>query len=134
MPFLLKIRKPFLLGLYLTLFVLLTSADAEEGLRTASVETQVEVLFAPGRDALDIKLAIDAMVDPSASVEEGRKAVEDLAAALVSMARDARTSHEKLQVLRRFLYVGGPWNGNRPFAYDMSDPLGQDPRSRLLSR
>jgi regulator of sirC expression with transglutaminase-like and TPR domain len=39
----------------------------------------------------------------------------------------------KEDVLRRFLYESGPWNDNRPFAYDMTDPYGKKPENKLLA-
>ena len=98
-----------------------------------SLETQIEALFAPGRDLLDVKLTVDRMVEPSADPDEGRKAVDALAAELLPMAEGIKTSHGKLQVLRRFLYRSGPWNGYRPFSYDMTDTLGKNPVNKLLT-
>jgi regulator of sirC expression with transglutaminase-like and TPR domain len=39
----------------------------------------------------------------------------------------------KAEVLRRYLYEAGPWNDNRPFAYDMTDPYGKIPGNKLLA-
>ena len=97
------------------------------------LEQRVEALLAPGRDFLDVKLVVDAMVEPTVTMFEGKTAIE-LTAALLPMAKDAHTSIEKLLVLRRFLYQSGPWNGFRPFAYDMKDPLGKNLTNKLLTR
>lgn len=115
--------------------VLLGSAStpAAELPKPATPEAKIEALFTPGRDVLDIKLAVDAMADPSAGIAEGRAAIDGLAASLLPMAAGAQGSNAKLQVLRRFLYVSGPWNGGRPFSYDMSDPRGAKPVNRLLT-
>ena len=39
----------------------------------------------------------------------------------------------KLAAIRRAIYVAGPWNYNRAFSYDLSDPFGKVPANRLLS-
>ena len=114
------------------LLALALSLSAAAGEPPVLEEGRIEALFAPGRDLLDVKLAVDGMIDP-AGAAGGRAEVETLAAALQAMAAGAQGSNARLQVLRRFLNESGPWNGGRPFAYDMADPLGSNPASKRLT-
>lgn len=121
-------------SLFILLATLMLSSASSGASEQAAIERQVEALLAPGRDFLDVKLEADAMVDPSIAIAEGKAAIDELAAALLPMAKDARTSTEKLLVLRRFFHESGPWNGFRPFAYDLKDPLGKNLSTKLLTR
>jgi regulator of sirC expression with transglutaminase-like and TPR domain len=82
----------------------------------------------------DLKLAVDHWIDPGSDPETVKAQIDGLAEQLLPMLAGARGGHEKLKVLRRFLYEAGPWNGNRPFAYDHSDPLGRKTATKLLRR
>jgi regulator of sirC expression with transglutaminase-like and TPR domain len=50
------------------------------------------------------------------------------------MAGKDADSASRLVALKRYLYESGPWNDNKPFQYDLDDPLGTKPGSRLLQR
>lgn len=95
------------------------------------LEAQIEALFALGRDPLDVKIAIDQLSGGTAGNTKAE--VEHMAQALIDMTASAQTGREKLEVLKRFIYVAGTWNGGRAFAYDHTDPLGKNPANRLLS-
>ena len=95
------------------------------------LERQIERLFSPSLDLLDVKLALDSMV--GGTTGDTQSEIEQMITALQTMAADARASGDKLKVLKRFLYEPGPWNGGRAFTYDMSDPLGHKPINRILS-
>lgn len=49
------------------------------------------------------------------------------------MAGPKPTDAYKLAAVRQAIYVSGAWNYNRPFTYDLADPLGQKVRSKMLS-
>lgn len=49
------------------------------------------------------------------------------------MAGPAPTDRYKIAAVRQAIYVSGVWNYNRPFTYDLADPLGQRVRSKMLS-
>lgn len=96
--------------------------------------TAVEALFAPGGDLLDVKLTVDSMVDPSANVRAVEVEIARMVDVIKSMAGEKARSAEKLTALKRYLYESGDWNGNKPFQYDLDDPLGEKPANRLLQR
>jgi len=49
------------------------------------------------------------------------------------MAGPNPTDAYKLAAVRKAIYDSGPWNYNRAFSYDLTDPLGQNPESCRLS-
>ncbi|WP_275789359.1 transglutaminase family protein [Pararhizobium gei] len=102
--------------------------------QAAPLQAQTEALFAEDRDLLDVKLAVDRMVDPSTNVQAVESMIDGMADDVQAMAGETATGREKLAALKRYLYEGGPWNGNRPFRYDLDDPLGEKPANRLLQR
>ncbi|MVA59345.1 transglutaminase family protein [Agrobacterium vitis] len=99
-----------------------------------AIQHQVEDLFEPSRDLLDVKLAVDAMVDPSINTEAVKSMIDRMAAEVTAMAGKDADSATKLAALKRYLYESGAWNDNKPFQYDLDDPLGIKPANRLLQR
>lgn len=79
------------------------------------------------------KLAFDRIVDPSINVEAILAEIARLADRATALAGPHATDLAKLAALRRVIYESGAWNGNRPFSYDLTDPLGQNVRNKLLS-
>lgn len=116
--------------LLLSMSAVVIPASADD----TTLAEKIELLFAQGRDLADVKLAVDAMANPTTDVAAGRKAIDDMALALKQMTVGTHTSLEKLTVLRRFVYESGPWNNYRPFAYDMADPLGKNPVNRQMAK
>jgi regulator of sirC expression with transglutaminase-like and TPR domain len=83
-------------------------------------------------DQIDLartKLAIDKMVDPSIDVEATLRQIDAMVAAIKAMPEFGT---DNLVALRRYVYEAGPWNGSRPFQYDLADPLGRELKSKLL--
>jgi regulator of sirC expression with transglutaminase-like and TPR domain len=99
-----------------------------------AIRQQTEALFEPSRDLLDVKLAIDAMVDPSVNTEAVKSLIDRMAAEITAMAGKDADSAIKLAALKRYLYESGAWNDNKPFQYDLDDPLGIKPANRILQR
>lgn len=83
-------------------------------------------------DLAKAKLAIDRMVDPSIDTGRTQKQIDELAKALKAKVGTSTSSQEKLETLKAFIYQSGPWNDNRPFSYDLADPLGRNLRNKLL--
>jgi regulator of sirC expression with transglutaminase-like and TPR domain len=100
---------------------------AEPVSEAAELQTQAEALFAPGQDWADIKFAVDKLAESSSDGTASRAELARLTAALHSFMSGiaSRSAYDRLKRLRQFYYEAGPWNDNRPFAYDMDDPLGQ---------
>lgn len=103
----------------------------------AAVDTQ----GGPGRaitraldspEFLAAKLALDSAVDPAVDTGEVRKEVASLISAARSFAGVGASEGAKIDAVRKVLYEPGPWNGHRPFAYDQSDPLGENVEHKLL--
>jgi len=84
-------------------------------------------------DLLSAKIALDKLVDPSVESAAVEKEIDRLAAAAKSFAGDHASEGAKIDAVRKVLYEFGAWNGNRPFTYDQTDPLGQNINHKLLS-
>ncbi len=118
-------------NLLLFLIIMFTaSPSAAMTYENKPLEAQIEALFVPGRDPLDVKIAIDQLSGGTAG--NTKIEVDHMTKALRGMTADAQTEREKLDSLKRFLYVAGWWNGGKAFVYDHADPKAQNPVNRLL--
>jgi regulator of sirC expression with transglutaminase-like and TPR domain len=100
-------------------------AATEEELR--KLQTSLEQVFAMHADWVEIKIAFDEIAYPTqneigvrAEMAKLRQNVETFIT-----SNNPKDAHEKLHLLKVFIYEQGPWNDNRPFSYDMADPLGE---------
>ncbi len=59
---------------------------------------------------LEVKLAVDKVIDPSIDVAAIRKLFEIMVSDIQRNQRPNMTSIEKLQAIRLYLYGKGPWN------------------------
>lgn len=84
-------------------------------------------------DFLRAKLVLDGIVDPSIKFVSVQSQVERLISAARSFAGPHASVGAQFDAVRKVLYQPGPWNDNRPFGYDQSDPLGEKVRHKLLS-
>lgn len=84
-------------------------------------------------DYLQAKLAFDAII--SSSIDNGAtsRMVNRMTAAAAELAGAGTDDARKLAAVRTVIYQSGAWNDNRPFAYDMRDPLGHDLNNKLLA-
>lgn len=55
------------------------------------------------------------------------------AAEIKKMLAGRNSDMEKFLATRMFIYENGPWNNFQPYAYDLDDPLGNNPKNRFLS-
>jgi regulator of sirC expression with transglutaminase-like and TPR domain len=108
---------------------------AADGPKIPGLVKQVEDLFTPGRDWADIKFTADGIADPSKDTPEARQEIERLTVGLKDFVTRMRpkTAHDKLQILKAFLYKSGPWNDEKTYSYDLADPLGKIRIHRYLS-
>jgi len=114
---------------------LLAQASAAASSQGAVLHT-VRAVLATAEDRIDFakaKLTFDKLVDPSVDADAALRQLDSMTAAANEMAGPSATDIMKLRAVRRAIYVGGPWNGNRPFAYDLSDPYGRVISHKLLS-
>lgn len=103
---------------------------------SADVRSDVKAIFAQDMEAIDLaqaKLELDSLVMPSVDVDAELAQIDAMAAELAAMIPAGADSWAKVEVLRRYLFEAGPWNDNRPFAYDMADPYGKLPGNKLLA-
>lgn len=79
--------------------------------------------------ALIIAKEIDSEVD----VDTNLQLLDDMAAEVKRMLAGRTRDIEKVSMTRTFLYESGIWNGERPFSYDLDDPMGMKIENKLLS-
>ncbi|NKI97794.1 transglutaminase family protein [Rhizobacter sp. SG703] len=87
-------------------------------------------------EALDLGefiLTLQRMIDPGIDVPGNLRRLDDMANEINAMFPVMATGMVKVEALKKYLYVAGPWNGNRPFQYDLDDPLGKNLHNKLLS-
>ncbi|GAB2505615.1 transglutaminase family protein [Arenimonas alkanexedens] len=84
-------------------------------------------------DLLEAKLAIDHLISPEAAPAAVRLQIDALVASVKARIPAGASNLGKINVLLSTLYEPGPWNGGRPFQYDLDDPLGRDLQNKLLS-
>jgi regulator of sirC expression with transglutaminase-like and TPR domain len=101
----------------------------------ASLAAAVEaVLSVPEAevDYAEAKLALDLLVDPLLDVDAARAELDRLTDAALRLAGQGAHPGMKLAALGRLIYEPGPWNEERPFAYDQADPEGTLISNKLL--
>ncbi len=120
---------------FLAFCVSVTMAVAQpSGVDAPDAPAKVELLFTPNHNLLQVKLAVDAMIDPATNIRAVTASVDRMATAVSVMAGVGANSAAKLTALKRYLYERGSWNGNKPFQYDMDDLLGEKLSNRMLQR
>ncbi len=129
----------FLAGL-IPVLLLSTTARASETVSYRSAEVIRSLLEndSAATDYANAKLAIDALVDPTIDRDAVLAEIDAMVATVRRMldtipAAEADKSIEKLKALQAFVYRPGRWNDERPFQYNMNDPIGQDLRAKLLT-
>lgn len=103
---------------------------------SADVRSDVRAIFAQDMETIDLaraKLELDRLVMPSVDVAAELAQIDAMATELAAMIPAGADAWAKVEVLRRYLYEAGPWNDNRPFAYDMADPYGKLNGNKLLA-
>lgn len=84
-------------------------------------------------DFLAAKIAFDRIIDPTVDTSSVRNQIQHLIAAARTFAGPHPSIGAQFDAVRKVLYQPGPWNDNRPFTYDHSDPQGENVRHKLLS-
>jgi regulator of sirC expression with transglutaminase-like and TPR domain len=106
------------------------AADLKEN----ATRTAVEDLFKERMGLLEVKLAVDRLVDPTTNLASTSATIDRMTADVLRMAGENPGNGQLLEALRRYLYKSGEWNDHRPFTYDLADPVGKNPANRLLQR
>jgi regulator of sirC expression with transglutaminase-like and TPR domain len=84
-------------------------------------------------DYAQAKIAIDRFIDPSIDPQAVNRQLDALVASVKARTPAGLSNRTKMEILLATLYRPGPWNGNRPFRYDLHDPFGRTLRNKLLS-
>lgn len=84
-------------------------------------------------DYAQAKIAIDRFIDPTVDTAAVERQLDALADRVQARTPPDASRRARLEVLLSTLYQPGPWNGHRPFLYDLDDPFGKTLRNKLLS-
>jgi regulator of sirC expression with transglutaminase-like and TPR domain len=110
-------------------------ADFERTNPPAIAAAVEAILSAPDADLdyAEAKLALDLLVDPWLNTDAARAELDRLTDAALRLAGPGAHPGQKLAALRGLIYEPGPWNEERPFAYDQSDPDGTFIPNKMLA-
>jgi regulator of sirC expression with transglutaminase-like and TPR domain len=99
----------------------------------ARVATDVEAVISRSSSStyLEAKLGLDNLISPTPAAVSRDIAI--FVDAVRQIAGRNPTVRYKVAAIRKVIYEGGPWNGNRPFGYDLADPFGLRVENKLLS-
>lgn len=94
-----------------------------------------EVFRMPERqiDFAQAKLTVDRLIDPSIDAAAVLRELDQLTGTIKQRIPAGLTKRAELDVLLNTLYKPGPWNGNKPFSYDLNDPFGKNRKNKLLA-
>lgn len=81
---------------------------------------------------LDAKLAVDRLIDPSTDAAAVRRDIDRWEQAVRGNFPAGASDRAILDALLKTIYTPGAWNDNRPFSYDLDDPLGREPANKRL--
>ncbi len=87
----------------------------------------------PRLDFLEAAVTFDRLIDRNSDGSATRILVARLEDAARQMAGPKPSDAYKLAAVRKVIHVSGLWNHNRPFTYDLADPLGEKVKSKMLS-
>ncbi len=110
-----------IIGLF---FAVAPSFAASSLFTNPALEAKIEALFASGLDLADVKFTVDEMVNPNLKAEYGIAALDVWTSKLRAMLPVAAQTSDKVKALNKLIYIAGPWNQNKPFTYDHTDPNG----------
>lgn len=95
-----------------------------------------QVLLSTPEAQLDLaqaKLIIDQLIDPAIEADAVRRELDALTKAVRNNTPAGANRRSQLDALLVTLYQPGSWNNNRPFRYDLDDPLGENRSNKLLA-
>ncbi|WP_158601682.1 transglutaminase family protein [Solilutibacter pythonis] len=84
-------------------------------------------------DYATAKLAVNSIIDPSTDTAAVRRQLDQWERAVRGNVPATPTARQVLDALLKTLYVPGEWNQDKPFTYDLSDPLGKNPKNKQLA-
>ncbi|MGN6320336.1 MAG: transglutaminase family protein [Dyella sp.] len=84
-------------------------------------------------DLAQAEVTIERMIDPTVKPAATLHELDAWADRVSARIPPGASNMQKLVALNTTLYQPGPWNDNRPFAYDFDDPLGKDIQNKLLT-
>jgi regulator of sirC expression with transglutaminase-like and TPR domain len=92
----------------------------------------------PGKAEEEIDIGLWSLIiakefDPSVDVAQFSNLLDSFILEIRGMLANRTSDRDKFAAVRMFLYEAGIWNEQRPFEYNLDDPLGTDLSQQLLS-
>ena len=84
-------------------------------------------------DYATAKLVVDRLIEPSTDTTAVHRQLDQWERAVRGNVPAYPSARQVLDALLRTLYEPGPWNQGRPFSYDLTDPLGENPTNKQLA-
>lgn len=120
--------KTWTLGIYLATAVPLAwAANDLAPLRAQFTLPDDQVDFAAA------KLAVDKLIDPTTDIVATRHELDRWEQAVRNNVPENASARQTLEALLKTLYQPGAWNQDRPFTYDLTDPLGKNLKNKRLA-
>jgi len=124
-----------ILGLILCLSSSLQISSADRAAAAGDIVQTVRTILSKGSTDVGLaraKLTIDKLIDPSINIDANLREIDRLVGEIEKMAGPKASDAQKISAVRKVIYESGPWNDNRPFSYNMSDPDGIKLSNKLL--
>lgn len=131
-----NLYRPISLMLGICLTVLCASVAAADAPSPELTLADLRHQFALPEQQIDYaqaKLTVDRLIDPSTDTVAVLRGLDQLTATVKQRTPAGLTKRAELDVLLDTLYKPGPWNGNKPFSYDLNDPFGKNRKNKLLA-
>lgn len=108
--------------------------DPKKTVDVTEVKAIRQILKQPEQriDLARANLSIDKMIDPSIDIQANLRSIETIVTRIRTMAGPNASSTATALAIKRYLYEPGEWNDQRPFQYDLNDPLGTKISNKLL--
>lgn len=101
----------------------------------ANVRVLAQLASSPdGRvDYAKVQTAIERAVNPAFNAGAFNAELNHWANVVRARVHKDGAPTQVMTALGEVIYVSGPWNDHHPFAYDLADPLGTKPQTKLIS-
>lgn len=128
------LRFPIMVMAAAIVFASPAQAQSAPHLRAREAAVIQNLLETPAEeiDLAVAKLTIDQLVDPSIDIAASLVEIETMAEVIRATLSENANDQDVMAAIRRHIYEPGPWNGDRPFAYDHDDPLGAYIPNKLI--
>lgn len=84
-------------------------------------------------DYAQVQTAIERAINPAFNVVAFNAELDRWASLVRARVPQGASPTQVMTALGEVIYTSGPWNDHHPFSYDLADPLGTKPQTKLIS-